>query len=55
METNSDLRIVSDRRNLQRRKIVPDSMKPFLGWMIAEERRVNERRTEQRRHLAYSD
>ena len=54
METNNDLRIVSDRRHIQRRKVVPDSLKPFLGWLVAEERRVNDRRTEERRQLVYS-
>jgi hypothetical protein len=54
MEPNNNLRIVSDRRHLQRRKVVPDSLKPFLGWLIAEERRLNERRSEERRQLAYS-
>jgi hypothetical protein len=49
METHSDLRIVSDRRHVERRKVVPDSVKPFLGWLIAQERRKNERRVVIRR------
>jgi hypothetical protein len=54
METNSDLRTDSDRRYVQRRQIVPDSMKPFMGWLIAEERRINERRRTERRQYAAS-
>lgn len=54
METDRDLRTVKDRRRLERRQVVPDSLKPFLGWMIAEERRAGERRREDRRHVAFS-
>jgi hypothetical protein len=54
METHRDLRTIIDRRRIERRQIVPDSLKPFLGWMIPEERRTNERRREERRHVAFS-
>jgi hypothetical protein len=51
MGTLRDLRIVGDRRVAERRQIVPDSLKPFLGWLIPEERRINERRQGRRRKL----
>jgi len=52
METQRDLRRSSERRLIQRRQPVPESMKPFLGWVITEERRINERRRAQRRQIA---
>ena len=44
-----DFRILDDRRDDERRGDVPDSVKPFLGWVVPAERRERERRTTHRR------
>jgi len=33
-----------ERRRAERRRTPPDSMKPFLGWIVPSERRFHERR-----------
>ena len=51
MEKQSeDLRITEgDRRLEERRQGMPDSVKPFLAWLIPDERRAEERRKYERR------
>ena len=37
-------RAMNDRRIAQRRADLPDSMRPFLGYLVDDERRSNDRR-----------
>jgi hypothetical protein len=54
MEIEKDLRTLVDRRQIERREVTPDSVKPFLGWIFAEDRRQDERRRLQRRQPSYN-
>jgi hypothetical protein len=40
---------VRERRLADRRRVLPESIKHHLGWMLQEERRKNERRATERR------
>ena len=40
-----------ERRLTERRRVLPESIKHHLGWMLPEERRKDERRNGERRVL----
>jgi len=49
MEQSNDLRASSDRRADERRGEIPESAKPFMGFLVPEERRQESRRQAERR------
>jgi len=49
VEQEVDLRQSDERRQDERRQDVPDSLKPFLGELVPEERRLDQRRQRKRR------